>query len=31
VAANAGSYTGQFLAEVLGTLPLEPERVPQDA
>jgi len=31
VAADAGSYTGQFLAEVLGTLPLEPERVPQDA
>jgi excinuclease ABC subunit A len=31
VAANAGSYTGQFLAEVLGTLPLEAERVPQDA
>src|SRR5438093_2040173 len=31
VAANAGSYTGQFLAEVLGALPLERERIPQDA
>jgi excinuclease ABC subunit A len=31
VAANAGSYTGQFLAEVLGALPLEQERIPQDA
>ncbi|HEX9124271.1 MAG TPA: excinuclease ABC subunit UvrA [Actinomycetota bacterium] len=31
VAADPGSYTGQFLAEVLGTLPLEPDRVPQDA
>jgi excinuclease ABC subunit A len=31
VAADTASYTGQFLAEVLGTLPLEPERVHQDA
>jgi excinuclease ABC subunit A len=31
VAANAGSYTGQFLAEVLGALPVERERIPQDA
>jgi len=31
VAANAGSYTGQFLAEVLGALPLERERIPLDA
>jgi excinuclease ABC subunit A len=31
VAADPGSYTGQFLAEVIGTLPLERERVPQDA
>jgi len=31
VATNAGSYTGQFLAEVLGALPLERERIPQDA
>jgi excinuclease ABC subunit A len=31
VAANAGSYTGQFLAEVLGELPLEAEPARQDA
>ncbi len=31
VAANAGSYTGQFLAEVLGALPLESEPARQDA
>ncbi len=31
VAANAGSYTGQFLAEVLGALPLETEPARQDA
>ncbi|MFB3739218.1 MAG: excinuclease ABC subunit UvrA [Candidatus Velamenicoccus archaeovorus] len=31
IAADPASYTGQFLAEVLGTLPLERERVPQDA
>jgi excinuclease ABC subunit A len=31
VAAHPASYTGQFLAEVLGTLPFEAERVTQDA
>ncbi len=31
VAAHPGSHTGQFLAEVLGTLPFARERVPQDA
>ncbi len=31
VAQDPGSYTGQFLAEVLGTLPLVREKVPQDA
>jgi excinuclease ABC subunit A len=31
VAAHPDSHTGRFLAEVLGTLPLELERIPQDA
>ncbi|MBI2237051.1 MAG: excinuclease ABC subunit UvrA [Actinobacteria bacterium] len=31
VAAHPGSHTGQFLAEVLGTLPFAREAVPQDA
>ncbi len=31
VAAHPGSHTGRFLAEVLGTLPLEPARVRVDA
>jgi excinuclease ABC subunit A len=31
VAAHPGSYTGRFLSEVLGTLPLEPVGVPSPA
>ena len=31
IALNANSHTGQFLGEVLGTLPLERERVDADA
>jgi excinuclease ABC subunit A len=31
IALNPSSHTGQFLGEVLGTLPLERERVGADA
>jgi excinuclease ABC subunit A len=31
IAMNPNSHTGQFLGEVLGTLPLERERVDADA
>jgi excinuclease ABC subunit A len=31
VAAHPASYTGRFLAEVLGTLPLEPAAISKDA